>query len=293
MLPEIDLAWLIRWGVIASSLSLYYIVFSLGLVLTFGLHKVINFAHGAIYMVGAFIGLLVYTLTGNFGAALIAGFAGPFALGALLERGLISRLYGGDPSGSFLVTFGLSFILIGIVKVIATAKYRAFDVPALLAQRLDIGGATVSLYRLFAIGIAVLIIILVYLFLTKTKVGSIVRAGTVDSTAVEVLGINIKKYFTLIFGIGSGLAGLTGVLFAPLFNVYPVMGDEILLWGFVVVIIGGLGSFLGSIVGGIVIGILHSLGSIVFGEYVMFATYALLIIVLSVRPRGIFGGKEA
>ena len=292
MLPEIDLAWTIRWGIIAGSLSLYYIVFSLGLVLTFGLHKVINFAHGAIYMVGAYIGLSVYTLTGNFGAALIAGFAGPFALGALLERSLISRLYGADPASSFLVTFGLSFVLVGLVKTIATARYQAFSVPGLLAERLDILGATILSYRVFFIGIALLIIILVYLFLTKTKVGSIVRAGTVNSTAVEVLGINIKNYFTLMFGIGSGLAGITGVLFAPLFNVYPTMGDEILLWAFIIVIIGGLGSFWGSIAGAVIIGILHSLGSLVFGEYVMFATYVLLIIVLSVRPTGIFGGRE-
>lgn len=291
MFPDLD--WVIRWGIIASSLSLYYIVFSLGLVLTFGLHKVINFAHGALYMVGAYIGLFVYTLTGNFGAALIAGFAGPFALGALLERGLISRLYRAAPADSFLVTFGLGFVLVGIVKAIATAQYRAFPVPALLGGRLDIGGATILPYRLFFIGIALLIILLVYLFLTRTRVGSIVRAGTADSTAVAVLGINIKKYFTLMFGIGSGLAGITGVLFAPLFNVYPVMGDEILLWAFIVVIIGGLGSFWGSIVGGVTLGILHSLGSLVFGEYVMFATYVLLIIVLSVRPTGIFGGREA
>lgn len=291
MLPDLD--WVIRWGIIASSLSLYYIVFSLGLVLTFGLHKVINFAHGALYMVGAYIGLFVYTLTGNFGAALIAGFAGPFALGALLERGLISRLYKADPADSFLVTFGLGFLLVGIVKAMATARYRAFPVPALLAGRLDIGGATILPYRLFFIGIALLIIILVYLFLTRTRVGSIVRAGTTDSAAVAVLGINIKKYFTLMFGIGSGLAGITGVLFAPLFNVYPVMGDEILLWAFIVVIIGGLGSFWGSIAAGVILGILHSLGSLVFGEYVMFATYVLLIIVLSVRPTGIFGGREA
>lgn len=293
MIPDFDLAWIMRWGTIASSLSLYYIVFSLGLVLTFGMHKVTNFAHGALYMVGAFIGLLVYSITGNFGIAVIAGLAGPFAIGALLERGLISRIYGADPSGSFLVTFGLSFVLVGIVKNIATSQYRTFEVPALLSARIDILGATLSTYRLFVIGISVLIIILVYLFLTKTKVGSIVRAGTHDSNAVQVLGIDIKKYFTLMFGIGSGLAGLAGVLFAPLYNVYPTMGDEVLLWGFVVVIIGGLGSFWGSIIGGIIIGALHSLGSLVFGEYVMFATYALLIIVLSVRPRGIFGGRES
>ena len=293
MLPEIDLAWGIRWGVIGTSLSLYYIVFALGLFLTFGIHKVINFAHGALYMVGAYIGLFVYTLTGNFGVALIAGFAGPFALGALLERGLISRLYGADLSSSFLATFGLAFVLVGLIKAIATAQFRTFPFPELLGRRLEIGGEYILAYRLFFIGIAILIIILVYVFLTRTKVGSIVRAGATDSAAVEVLGIDIRKYFTLMFGIGSGLAGVTGVLFAPLFNVYPTMGDEILVWAFIVVIIGGLGSFWGCVAGGVILGILHSFGSLVFGEYVMFATYALLIIVLSVRPAGIFGRKEA
>jgi len=288
-----ELGWGIRWGVIGTSLSVYYMVFALGLVLTFGLHKVINFAHGAIYMVGAYIGLFVYSLTGNFGVALIAGFAGPFALGALLERGLVSRLYRADPSSSFLATFGLSFVLVGLVKAIATARFRTFPFPELLAGRLEIGGEYILAYRLFFIGIALLIVILTYLFLTRTKVGSIVRAGTADSAAVEVLGINIKKYFTLMFGIGSGLAGITGVLFAPLFNVYPAMGDEILVWAFAVVIIGGLGSFWGCIAGGAILGILHSLGSIVFGEYVMFATYVLLIVVFSARPAGIFGRREA
>jgi len=291
MLP--DLAWTIRWGTIATSLSLYYIIFALGLFLTFGIHKVINFAHGALYMVGAYIGLFAYTLTGNFGVALLAGFAGPFALGALLERSLISKLYKVDPTSSFLITFGLAFVLVGFIKAIATARYRAFQTPELLATRLDIGGASVIAYRPFFIGIAILIIILVYVFLTKTKVGSIVRAGATDSPAVEVLGINIKKYFTLMFGIGSGLAGVTGVLFAPLFNVYPTMGDEILVWAFIVVIIGGLGSFWGCIAGGVMLGILHSFGSLVFGEYVMFATFVLTIIILSVRPAGLFGRRVA
>jgi branched-subunit amino acid ABC-type transport system permease component len=288
----IDLTWVIRWLVIASSLSLYYIVFSLGIVLTFGMHKVVNFAHGAIYMVGAFTGFVIYNLTGSFIVALVGGFVGPFILGALLERVLISRLYGSDSTSTFLLTFALSFIMIGVVKFFAGAKFRALEVAGVLSGRLDFAGTSVPTYRLFFIGFTVLVIIAVYLFLTKTKVGSIVRAGTSDSTAVEVLGINVKNYFTLMFGVGSGLAGLTGVLFAPLFNLYPGMGDEVLLWGFIVVIIGGLGSFAGCIVGGIIIGLLHSFGTLVFGEYVMFVTYALLIIVLSVRPRGIFVGRE-
>lgn len=291
-MPEIDLVWIIRWGIIMASLSLYYAVFSLGLVLTFGMHKVTNFAHGALYMLGAYLGLLCYNITGNFGASLIVGFLGPFALGALLERTLLSRLYKTDPSGTFLMTFGLSFLLVGLVKLIATAQYRPFPQPELLSGRLIIAGATVISYRLFFIGMAILIIALVFLLLRKTKIGSIVRAGTIDSTAVEVMGINIRNYFTLVFGIGSGLAGITGVLFAPLYNMYPAMGDEILLWGFIIVIIGGLGSFWGSIVGAVIIGILHSIGTLVFGEYVMIATYVLLIIVLSVKPTGIFGARD-
>ncbi len=225
MFSSINLTWLVRWGIIAASQSLYYIIFSLGIVLTFGMHKVVNFAHGAIYMVGAYIGFGVYALTGNFAAALVSGFVIPFFLGALLERVLISRLYGADSTSTFLLTFALSFIMIGIVKFIMSAKYQALDVAGMLSRRLDIAGTSVPTYRLFFIGFTIFVVVMVYIFLTKTKVGSIVRAGTSDSTAVEVLGINVNNYFTLMFGVGSGLAGLTGVLFAPLFNLYPGMGD--------------------------------------------------------------------
>lgn len=285
--------WFVTWGVIAISLSLYYIIFSLGIVLTFGMHKVINFAHGALYMVGAYFGYVAYSVTGSFIFALLLSFIGPFFLGALLERFLISRLYGSDPTITFLITFALSFILIGIVKLLATVQYRSIEIPELLARRIFIGDLYIDAYRLFFMVFTILILILMNAFLTKTKVGSIVRAGTFNSTAVEVLGINVNNYFTLTFGIGSGLAGLCGVLFAPLFTaIYPTMGDGIILWGFVVVIIGGLGNFYGSIVGGIILGILHSFGSLILREYVLLFTYAIMIIILIVRPQGIFGGRE-
>jgi len=285
--------WFVTWGVIAISLSLYYIIFSLGIVLTFGMHKVINFAHGALYMVGAYFGYVAYSVTGSFIFALLLSFIGPFFLGALLERFLISRLYGSDPTITFLITFALSFILIGIVKLLATVQYRSIEIPELLARRIFIGDLYIDAYRLFFMVFTILILILMNAFLTKTKVGSIVRAGTFNSTAVEVLGINVNNYFTLTFGIGSGLAGLCGVLFAPLFTaIYPTMGDGIILWAFVVVIIGGLGNFYGSIVGGIILGILHSFGSLILREYVLLFTYAIMIIILIVRPQGIFGGRE-
>ena len=257
------------------------------------MHKVVNFAHGALYMVGAYFGYVVILKTGSFTLGLVFGFLGSFLLGALLERTIICRLYKLDSTISFLVTFALSFIIVGIVKLIATAQYRSIQMPPILSQRVFFGDFYIGSYRLFFIIFSIFILILVNLFLTKTKIGSIVRAGTSNSTAVEMLGINVNNFFTLTFALGSGIAGLCGVLFAPLFTaLYPTMGDEVLLWGFVVVIIGGLGNFYGSILGGVILGILHSFGSLYLREYVLLFTYAIMIIILTIRPQGIMGGRE-
>ncbi len=285
--------WFATWGIIALSLSLYYILFSLGIVLTFGMHKVVNFAHGALYMVGAYCGYIIYCSTNNFVLALLFGFSGSFILGALLERMIICRLYNSDSTITFLITFALSFIIIGIVKLVASAQFRTIKMPEALSKRIIMGDIRIEIYRLFFIIISIMILIGMHIFLTKTKIGNIVRAGTSNSIAVEILGINVSNFFTLTFALGSGIAGLCGVLFAPLFTaLYPTMGDEIILWGFVVVIIGGLGNFYGSIIGGIILGLLHSFGSLYLREYVLIFTYILVIIILTIRPQGILGGRE-
>lgn len=293
MFLKIFSEWFATWGIIAISLSLYYILFSLGIVLTFGMHKVVNFAHGALYMIGAYFGYVLISFTDSFILALLFGFIGSFLIGSFLEKLIISRLYELDSTITFLATFALSFIMVGLVKLIATAQFRSIQIPVFLSKRIFIGELHIDAYRLFFILFSTLVLFLMHLFLTRTKIGNIVRAGTSNSTAVEMLGINVSNFFTLTFGLGSGIAGMCGVLFAPLFTaLYPTMGDEIILWGFVVVIIGGLGDFYGSIIGGIILGILHSIGSLYLREYVLIFTYAIMIIILTLRPQGIMGGRE-
>ncbi len=283
---------ILRWAVIAVSLSLFYILFSLGLTLIFGFHEVLNFAHGAFYMLGAYIGLLVFTLTGNFFVALIASMLGTMLIAALFERGLVSRLYGTDPANNFLLTFAFGLILIGSMKLIAGVQFKYFAQPELLTGFVTVGTVTIPHYRIFFIAMSILLIILVHMLLTRTRIGIIIRAGVIDRSAVEVLGIKVKNYFTLLFAIGSGLAGIAGVLMAPLGTLYPAMGGEIIIWAFIIVIIGGLGSFKGAIIAGVIIGLLHSLGAIALGSDILLVTFVILILILSLRPEGLFGVRK-
>lgn len=283
---------ILRWALVAVSLSLFYILFSLGLTLIFGFHEVVNFAHGGFYMLGAYIGLLFFTLTGNFFVALIASVLFTMLIAALFERGLVSKLYGTDPANNFLLTFAFGLTLIGIVKLTAGSQFKYFAQPELLTGFVTVGSVTIPHYRIFFIAISILLIILVHMLLTKTRIGIIIRAGIIDRGAVEVLGIKVKNYFTLLFAIGSGLAGIAGVLMAPLGTLYPAMGGEIIIWAFIIVIIGGLGSFKGAIIGGVIIGLLHSLGAIALGSNVLLVTFVILILILSLRPEGLFGVRK-
>jgi branched-subunit amino acid ABC-type transport system permease component len=282
----------LRWAVLAVSMCLFYILFSLGLTLIFGFHEVLNFAHGGFYMLGAYIGLLFFTLTGNFGVAIIASVLCTMLIAALFERGLVSKLYGTDPANNFLLTFAFGLTFIGIVKLIAGVQFKYFARPELLAGAVTVGTVTIPHYRIFFIAISILLIFLVHMLLTRTRIGIVIRAGVTDRSAVEVLGIKVKNYFTLLFAIGSGLAGIAGVLMAPLGTLFPGMGGELIIWAFIIVIIGGLGSFKGAIIGGIIIGLLHSLGAIVLGPDVLLVTFVILIVILLFKPQGLFGVRK-
>ena len=282
---------ILRWVVLGASTCLFYILFSLGLTLIFGFHEVLNFAHGGFYMLGAYIGLLFFTLTGNFGVAIIASVLCTMSIAALFERFFVSRLYGTDPANNFLLTFAFGLTFIGIVKLIAGVQFKYFARPELLAGAVTIGTVTIPHYRIFFIAISILLIILVHMLLTRTRIGIVIRAGIIDRSAVEVLGIKVKNYFTLLFAIGSGLAGIAGVLMAPLGTLFPAMGGELIIWAFVIVIIGGLGSFKGAIIGGVIIGLLHSFGTIALGPDILLVTFVILIVFMLLRPRGLFGAR--
>jgi branched-subunit amino acid ABC-type transport system permease component len=180
-------------------------------------------------------------------------------------------------------------VVVGFVKFIAGSGIRSFPVPELLKWNLTLGTLNIPAYRVFFIVTAAIVVFLVHLLLARTMMGIIIRAGTANRPAVEVLGINVKRYFTILFALGSGLAAISAVLTAPLLSVYPSMGDDIILWAFVIVIIGGIGSLKGAVIAGLLIGLLHGVGGIFLGPMSQILTFSILIVLLLLKPEGLFG----
>lgn len=262
-----------------------------GLALIFGLMGVLNFAHGSIFMWGAYVGLAVYTATGSFVLALLAGAATGAAIGALMEYLAIRPLYG-RPIYQVLLTLGLMMVLDELVKVFWGPVVYSFPKPEFLSKSILIGDAIFPVYRLFMIGLGAALLAVVYLFLTRTRLGIIVRAGVEDSEMVQALGINARRIFTFVFALGGALAALGGVAAGPFIGVYPQMGLENQLGAFIVVVIGGIGSFAGSAVGSLLVGIAQVFVSYFFPQGAMALSFALMALVLLLKPEGLFGGGK-
>ena len=271
-------------------LGSFYVLLSLGLSIIFGMLGVVNFAHGALYMLGAYAAwTLCYVFSLNFWTALIVAPLVVGVIGMIMEWGLIKRLYSVPHFYNLLLTFGLMLFVEEGIRAIYTPIGKPFDTPRALVGSVDLGFMMFPKYRIFIILMTAVCAVVIWLFLSKTKLGSIIRAGTDDSEMVSALGIDISKIFTLVFGIGAALAGLAGVLAAPVQNVTPEMGNSILTETFVVVIIGGMGSILGSILGGLIIGELITLGVVFWPPVANTLVFVFMAVVLLVRPRGFFG----
>jgi len=271
-------------------LGSFYVLLSLGLSIIFGMLGVVNFAHGALYMLGAYAGYTAcYLCSQNFWLALIAAPLAVGLIGMTIERTLIKRLYPFPHFFNLLLTFGLMLFIEEGIRVIFSPIGKPFDTPAAWAGSTDLGFMLFPRYRILIILVAAFCAIAVWLFLMKTKLGSVIRAGTDDSEMVSALGIDISKIFTLVFGIGAALAGLAGVLAAPVQNVTPEMGNSILTETFVVVIIGGMGSIAGSILGGLIIGELITLGVVFWPPVANTLVFVFMAVILLIRPRGFFG----
>jgi branched-chain amino acid transport system permease protein len=250
---------------------------------------VVNFAHGAFYMVGAYVGLFLVSLGGNFwlclvGVPLIVG-----TIGLVVERFLIRPLYGRGIDYPLLLTFGLSYVMVELVRIAFGKSGYPFDTPELLQGAVNIGVGYFPLYRLFIIGVAVVVLLGLWLFLERTSFGLIIRAGARDPQIVRVLGVNIAKVWLFVFGIGTGIAGLAGLLAAPLQGVIPEMGSTILAEAFVVTVVGGMGSIGGAVIAGLLVGVVVSMTSLFAPEMAKVSIFALMAIVLLIRPQGFFG----
>ncbi len=265
------------------------VLLAIGLTLIFGLMTVVNFAHGSLYMLGAYLGFFLLGLTGNFWLSLVIAPVMVFVLGLVIERLLVRPLYGRSVDDPLLLTFGLSLVVVEGVRIVWGKIGVTLDPPRALAGAVDLGFMTFPRYRLFVIVITVIVLVALWLFLERTNVGLIIRAGSRDPLMVRALGLDLGRVWLLVFGIGAGLAGLAGILAAPMRPVYPEMGITMVIESFVVVVVGGMGSLLGAVVAGILIGEVVSLTTFFAPKLSEIMVFVVMAVVLLVRPSGLFG----
>lgn len=268
----------------------YYLLIALGLSLIFSLGGIVNLAHGAFYAIGAYLAVAL-TPTIGFGGALVVSPVAVALLGLLVERFMLRRFYRGDPILSLLLTFGLAMVAEQALRMIFGAAPLPFSIPLWLRGQVFIGDFIYSKYRLIILGVAVLCVAGLWLLLTRTPFGRVVRAGVQNPDMVAALGISLKPYMTAVVMIAVGLAALAGTMMAPVTGVTPTMGAEILTFAFVVVVIGGLGSFWGVVVAALIVGVVRGLAAYYFPPATEASVYLLMVLVLLLRPRGLLGER--
>ncbi|MBU0513699.1 MAG: branched-chain amino acid ABC transporter permease [Proteobacteria bacterium] len=263
-----------------------------GLSLIFGVLGVLNLAHGAMYMLGAYFGYQLVHWIGNFWLALAIAPVVVAIMGAVAERLILRWVYGIEVSFQLLLTFGLLLAVEDSVKLVWGEKYYSVNAPEGLRGAVDMFGLSYPVYNLFIIGAGVAVAFLLWLFLFRTNLGKKIRAAAMDRDVAVGQGINVPTVFTLVFALGSAMAGLAGVLAAPLQSLNLSMGGEIIVAAFAVVVIGGLGSIPGALIGAVAIGELSAFGIKFFPRFEMGFMYILMAIVLIFRPHGLLGRKS-
>jgi branched-subunit amino acid ABC-type transport system permease component len=262
---------------------------SVGLTLIFGMLDVVNLAHGSYYMLGAYAGLTLIAVTGNFWLAVLVAPVAVALIGAAVERMCLRPLYRRGPLDQVLLTFGLIYVFEDMVKWIWSGRIRSIPTPALFSGSVTVFGATIPSYRLFVIVFGLAIAVAVWALIEKTRLGAIIRAGVFDSEMTAGMGINIDRVFTGVFAFGAALAGLSGVIAGPIQSAYPPMGASILVPALIVVVVGGLGSLKGSLAGSLIIGQAETFGKVWLPGASMLMIYVVMALILLFRPQGLFG----
>ncbi|HEX7589343.1 MAG TPA: branched-chain amino acid ABC transporter permease [Anaerolineae bacterium] len=266
---------------------------SAGLAIIFGMMDVINLAHGSFYMLGAYIGLSLSRATQNFWIALLVAPLLVAILGLVGERFLLRPLKGRGHLDQVLLTFGVALVLADLVLAVPGwgGQVHALPAPPELLGSIPVGSGLFPIYRLFAIGIGLLLALVLGLVLTRTQIGAIVRAGVTDAEMVGGLGVNISLVFSIVFAIGAGLAAFGGVMTAPIVSLQPGMDTDTLIRALIVVVVGGLGTLRGAFWGSLLIGVVDNFGRALLPDYALFSIYVLMAAVLLLRPAGLFGRK--
>ena len=271
----------------------FYAMLSLGLAVIFGLLGIVNFAHGALYMMGAYVAWFAAEKLGlGFWWALLLAPLVVGALGVVVERTLLKRLYHIDPIYGLLLTFGLALIAEGIFRDQFGVSGQQYAVPELLQGATDLGFMVLPNYRAFVVFASLLVCLATWWLIERTRLGSYLRAGTENPKLVQAFGVNVPMMVMLTYGAGAGLAALAGVLAAPIIQITPLMGSNLIIVVFAVVVIGGMGSILGSIVTGLALGLVEGLTKVFYPEASSIVVFVIMAFVLMLRPAGLFG-KEA
>jgi branched-chain amino acid transport system permease protein len=265
-----------------------------GLTIIYGTLGVLNLGHGAMFMLGGYAGYAVYEATGSFVVAVVAGTLALLIVGIVMERVIIRHFYARPHEDQLLVTFGLAIVFVEAVRWMFSSDSKAVMPPSVLAGITPLGFMLYPTYRLAVVGIVAVALLALFLVLYRTRLGMIVRAGIEDATMVDGLGINVDRVFMVVFGIGAMAAGFAGIVNAPIVSLTPEVGEAILVQTFVVVVIGGVGSFPGAVLGGLIAGEIISLTSMVNPGYAYVMLFAAMTLVLLIRPHGLLGapGRE-
>ncbi|WP_102227119.1 branched-chain amino acid ABC transporter permease [Acidimangrovimonas sediminis] len=270
-------------------LGFLYVLIAVGLSIIFGMLGIVNFAHGAFFAIGCYLALTLGDMFGWWGVLLAPIATG--AIGMIVEFVLIRRLYDKDPLVSLIITFALALFLEASLRALYGAAPQAYNVPDMLTGFVIFGPVLLTKYRLFVLAVTVLALAAFWLFLNFTPFGRIIRAGSRDGEMVGLLGINLPVVFSFVFGIGCLLAGLAGMLAGPLWTVNPSMAGAAIMPAFVIVVIGGLGSFAGAILSGLLVGLTTAMTIQFAPQWSGAAMYILMAVVLLVRPRGLLGER--
>jgi branched-chain amino acid transport system permease protein len=260
-----------------------------GLTIILGTLGVLNFAHGALFMLGAYAVFVVLQSTNSFVLAIAAGCVFMLIVGVLIERVIVRRFYRRPPEDQILVTFGVGIVLVEMLRAIFGGNSQRVPVPSWGEGVTQLGFLVYPTYRLQLIGIIAVTLAVLWLVLYRTSIGLVVRAGIENAGMVGILGINVRRAFLLVFAIGVAAAGFAGMIYAPILSVTPDSGDPFLVQAFVVIVIGGLGSFPGAVIGGLVAGEILSITSAFNSAYSEVMLYALMALLLVIRPQGLFG----
>jgi branched-chain amino acid transport system permease protein len=286
----VDLLQQVFNGLVSGS---FYALLALGLAVIFGMLGVVNFAHGAFYMLGAFgTYILLDSFDLGFWVALLVVPPVLFVLGLVLERTLVHRLRELDPLYGFLLTFGLTLILQDLVRREYGVQSQPYQPPSALSGSVNLGLFDYPAYQVFVLAFSVATCVLVWLLFTRTRVGVVVRAATERAELTRALGVDVGRWVTPVFGFGIALAGLAGVLAAPMRAITPLMGADLIIVVFAVVVIGGLGSIFGSVVAGFVVGMLQAVANLYVPALSQVLVFVLMAVVLLWRPAGLFGREE-